>query len=358
MHRTPTQRPGRPSRPTQHGTPACRLILALLAPCQIADLLSRIDGIGSADGKPGLFFSAASCGATCLCEMPLATDMGDVPTYAQRFTGGNGLITLNPARVAKADTACYARPQYKHASTDALRSSLQPFLHALRGAGRLPSQAFWSVPSPGALAVFCEDRAFGGDHTAYVQALARAVAPEYATIAATGMLLQVDCPDLAMGRHTRHAHLTDEEFCEVAAANVEAMNLALRLANVPPERVRYHVCWGNYAGPHHHDVDAASLWPIMANVQAKYVVLEAANPRHIHEVALFEKAVQSGHFRADQVIVPGVIDTTAARVEHPKAIAERLLRFVRAVSPPSPTPTPSPTPSPSPTPTPSPSPSP
>ena len=87
-----------------------------------------------------------------------------------------------------------------------------------------------------------------------------------------------------MGRHTRHAHLTDEEFCEVAAANVEAMNLALRLANVPPEQVRYHVCWGNYAGPHHHDVDAASLWPIMANVQAKYVVLEAANPRHIHEV--------------------------------------------------------------------------
>ena len=286
MHLPPTLSPTASPAIKTHQTryqPAGSSWLSLL-PCQIADLLSRIDGIGSADGKPGLFFSAASCGATCLCEMPLATDMGDVPTYAQRFTGGNGLITLNPARVAKADTACYARPQYKHASTDALRSSLQPFLHALRGAGRLPSQAFWSVPSPGALAVFCEDRAFGGDHTAYVQALARAVAPEYATIAATGMLLQVDCPDLAMGRHTRHAHLTDEEFCEVAAANVEAMNLALRLANVPAEQVRYHVCWGNYAGPHHHDVDAASLWPIMANVHAKYVVLEAANPRHIHEV--------------------------------------------------------------------------
>ena len=138
-----------------------------------------------------------------------------------------------------------------------------------------------------------------------------------------------------MGRHTRHSHLTDNEFYEVATANVEALNLALRLANVPPEQVRYHVCWGNYAGPHHHDVDAASLWPIMANVQAKYVVLEAANPRHCHEVVLFEKAVQCGHFRADQVIVPGLIDTTAARVEHPNVIAERLLRFVRAVGHPS-----------------------
>ena len=138
-----------------------------------------------------------------------------------------------------------------------------------------------------------------------------------------------------MGRHTRHSHLTDDEFYEVAAANVEALNLALRLANVPSEQCRYHVCWGNYAGPHHHDVEIGSLWPIMANVQAKYIVLEAANPRHNHEVQLFEKAVQCGHFRADQVIVPGLIDTTAARVEHPNVIAERLLRFVRAVGHPS-----------------------
>ena len=96
-----------------------------------------------------------------------------------------------------------------------------------------------------------------------------------------------------------------------------------------------HICWGNYAGPHHHDIAADSVWPIVANVKCKYILIEAANPRHGHEVAAFERAVASGLFDSSKVIVPGVIDTTAARVEHPSLVAERLLRFVRVVGHPS-----------------------
>ena len=103
---------------------------------------------------------------------------------------------------------------------------------------------------------------------------------------ATGLLLQVDCPDLAMGRHTRHVDLTDDEFKAVAEANVAALNFALQA--VPASQVRIHICWGNYAGPHHHDIAASIVWPSVATVHCKYILIEAANPRHGHEVAAFE----------------------------------------------------------------------
>lgn len=291
----------------------------------IGDMLSRIDGVGSKATQ------TASGGPGCLCEMPCASDMLAVPTYARRFTGSNGLITLNPKRVARGDMACTATPTYLGTAT--LKKTLAPFLAALDDAGVPRITAFWSVPSPGTLALFCEDRCFGGDHERYVRALAEAVRPEYEAIAASGIMLQVDCPDLAMGRHTRYINLTDDEFAAVARANVVALNYSL--SSIPASRVRIHVCWGNYAGPHHLDVAAYSVWPHVAEVHAKYVLLEGANPRHGHEVAAFEQAVSSGLIGPDTVVVPGVIDTTAARVEHPALIAERLLRFVKAAGHPS-----------------------
>ena len=334
----------------------------------IADMLSRISGVGSggdAHGKGG------ATAPSCLCEMPCAADMRAVPTYAQRFTGGNGLITLNPKRVARADTACTAMPRYL--STSGLHVTLTPFLEGLNEAGVPLDKAFWTVPSPGTLAVFCEDRFFGGDHTAYVDALANAVRPEYEAIARTGVKLQIgasgasniltrrsspapardpstspshlnrcllraapptDCPDLAMGRHTRYVHLSDAEFAAVAEANVRALNSAL--INISKEQVRIHICWGNYAGPHHLDLNAYSVWPHVANVHCKYVLIEGANPRHGHEAVAFEQAVAAGLIDPTElVVVPGVIDTTAARVEHPHLVAERLLRFVRATGHPS-----------------------
>ena len=288
----------------------------------IADLLSRLRGVGSDDGRgdgKGL--------PSCLCEMPVAEDMRAVPTYAKRFTGGNGLITLNPRRIAMADQACTAWPTYL--GTESLFANLTPFLDGLKSAGVPLERAFWGCPSPGTLATFCQDDFFCGDHAAYVAALAEAVRPEYEAVASTGVLLQIDCPDLAMGRHTRFTHLSDAEFAAVMELNVKALNAAL--VNVPREQVRIHVCWGNYAGPHHLDIDCDDVWPVVANIKCKYVLMEGANPRHGHDAAAYERAVSSGLIDPTKTtIVPGVIDTTAARVEHPQLIAERLLRYVKA----------------------------
>uniref|UniRef100_A0A7S3T906 Carrier domain-containing protein n=1 Tax=Emiliania huxleyi TaxID=2903 RepID=A0A7S3T906_EMIHU len=292
----------------------------------VADMLQRIDGVGLGAGV------VMSEGWSCVCEMPCATDMRTVPVYANRFTGANGLITLNPRRVAQANMACHARPTYVLSGAQQVRETVRPLLESLAAAGRSPSDSFWSAPSPGTMAVFCEDRFFQ-DHVMYVRALAEAMRPEYEAIAATGLQLQIDCPDLAMGRHTRHADLSDEAFLAVAEANVEALNYALE--NIPMEQVRIHVCWGNYAGPHHHDIAAAEIWPVVAKVKAKFILTEAANPRHAQDAKAFEDACARGLFEAPKVIVPGVIDTTAARVEHPALVAERLLRFVKAVGHPS-----------------------
>jgi len=290
----------------------------------IGDLLSRLDGVGSEGNGNAL--------PTCLCEMPVAADMVDVPVYAQRFTGGNGLITLNPKRIAKGDSACTAWPCYL--GTDGLYEKLNPFIQALESAGVPKTGAFWGCPSPGTLATFCEDRFFCGDHEKYVMALAEAVRPEYEAVAKSGVLLQIDCPDLAMGRHTRFTHLNDAEWTAVADANVRALNAAL--VNVPRDQVRMHVCWGNYAGPHHLDISCDSVWPHIAKIKCKYVLMEGANPRHGHDAASYERAVASGVINPKETtIVPGVIDTTAARIEHPELIAERLLRYVKAAGHPS-----------------------
>lgn len=292
----------------------------------VSESLDRCGGIGSGISGAGV--------TLCACEMPCAADMLDVPLYSKRFTGGNGIITLNPKRPALNDMACVKPPRYAADGAERLAASLEPFLAAIRDAGRDPSTCFWSVPSPGTLAMFCEDRCFDGDHFKYVNAFAAALRTEYEQIANTGMILQVDCPDLAMGRHTRHIDNTDAEFVsQIAEVNVAALNHALE--NVPKEQVRIHICWGNYAGPHHKDINADKIWPVIGKVKTKYILIEAANPRHVHEVKAFERAVQRGDFTSDQVIVPGVIDTTAARVEHPAAIAEKLLRFVRAAGHPS-----------------------
>jgi len=135
----------------------------------------------------------------------------------------------------------------------------------------------------------------------------------------------VDCPDLAMGRHTRWSSLSDSEFLEIARLNAEALNIALR--DVPFEQIRVHVCWGNYAGPHHKDIPADLVWPVLGTVKAKFLLMEGANPRHRADVSAFERAVKNGHFSPEQVIVPGLIDTTAARVESPDLIADSLMRY-------------------------------
>jgi 5-methyltetrahydropteroyltriglutamate--homocysteine methyltransferase len=162
-------------------------------------------------------------------------------------------------------------------------------------------------------------------HDAYVAAVAEAMREEYEAIVAAGFVLQVDCPDLAMSRHTGFQALSDAEFLARAAFHVEVLNHAL--ARVPADMVRIHVCWGNYEGPHTHDIDLVKIVDIVLRAKAMAISLEAANPRHEHEWALW----QDVPLPDDKILLPGVIDTSTNYVEHPDLVAQRIARFAGVV---------------------------
>jgi 5-methyltetrahydropteroyltriglutamate--homocysteine methyltransferase len=193
-------------------------------------------------------------------------------------------------------------------------------------AGRF-SDAFVSSPSPGIVAAAMEN-AYYDDLETYVDALAEALRTEYAAIVAAGFLLQIDAPDLAMERHTLFQERTLEEFLDFARTVVAAINRALE--GIPRDRVRLHVCWGNYEGPHDLDVPLADIWPVVSETRAGAFLLSMANPRHAHEYRLFE----SVELPEGALVVPGVIDTTTNYVEHPEAVADRIERVARAVGDP------------------------
>ena len=181
-----------------------------------------------------------------------------------------------------------------------------------------------SAASPGVISLFVRDDHYGS-HEAYLFAIADAMRHEYETVAGAGFILQVDCPDLAMGRHIQFADKSLEEFRKMARLHVEALDHALE--NIPPEQVRMHLCWGNYEGPHHHDVPLADILDIAFAGRAQAISFEAANPRHAHEWKVFEQM----KVPADKIIIPGVIDSTTNFIEHPELIAERIGRYARLV---------------------------
>jgi 5-methyltetrahydropteroyltriglutamate--homocysteine methyltransferase len=148
---------------------------------------------------------------------------------------------------------------------------------------------------------------------------------EYEGIVAAGILLQIDAPDLGMGRHTMYKHRSADEYLKLAALHVEVLNHALR--NVPADRVRMHVCWGNYEGPHHHDIPMELLLPVVLGAKPQALLFEAANPRHAHEWTVFRDA----RWPDDKILIPGVIGSTSNYIEHPLLVAERLCRFADIV---------------------------
>ena len=158
-------------------------------------------------------------------------------------------------------------------------------------------------------------------HEAYIEALAAALKPEYEAIASAGLLLQIDCPDVAMSRHTGFQDLTEAEFLKRAAFDIEALNSAL--ANVPAAQVRIHVCWGNYEGPHDHDIALEKILPIVLRAKAQAISFEAANPRHEHEWVVWRDA----KLPDDKILIPGVLDSSSNYVEHPELVAQRIERF-------------------------------
>ena len=187
-----------------------------------------------------------------------------------------------------------------------------------------PVETFMNAASPGVVALF-QPNDFYPSADAYLEALAEALRTEYEAIVAAGFLLQIDAPDLGMGRHTMYRDRTEEEFTVLAARHIEVLNHALR--NVPADRVRMHVCWGNYEGPHHHDIPLARLLPVVLRAKPQALLFEAANPRHAHEWAAFKDV----KLPEEKILIPGVISSTTNYIEHPLLVAERLERLASLV---------------------------
>jgi len=187
-------------------------------------------------------------------------------------------------------------------------------------------RGFMNAASPGVISLFLQN-----DHyptrEAYLAALADAMKAEYETIVASGLDLQLDCPDLALSRHMLFTDLSDAEFVKVAQSHVEALNHAL--SDVPVEKVRIHICWGNYEGPHVCDIPMARMFDTLMAARARYVLFETSNPRHGHEWTVFRD--RKADIPDDKVLVPGVVDTTTNFVEHPDLVAQRIARFVDIV---------------------------
>lgn len=187
-----------------------------------------------------------------------------------------------------------------------------------------PNGAFLTAPSPGLIAIFLPNRHYP-THAAYLEALSAAMRVEYTAIIDAGLELQIDCPDLAMGRHTIFKHASDSAFLLHAEEQVEALNNAL--VGLPPERLRMYVSWGNYEGPHTHDIPLEKILPVILRGRPAQLVIEAATPSHQHEWRVFERI----RLPDDKVLVPGVIDVTNNYVEHPEVVADRLERFANVV---------------------------
>ncbi|MEL7343351.1 MAG: epoxyalkane--coenzyme M transferase, partial [Pseudomonadota bacterium] len=187
-------------------------------------------------------------------------------------------------------------------------------------------RGFMNAASPGVISLFLQND-FYPTRDAYLAALADAMKAEYETIVASGLDLQLDCPDLALSRHMLFNDLTDEEFVKVAASHVEALNHAL--SDVPADKVRIHICWGNYEGPHVCDIPMATMFDTLMSAKARYVLFETSNPRHGHEWTVFRD--RASDIPDDKVLVPGVVDTTTNFVEHPDLVTQRIQRFTDIV---------------------------
>jgi len=185
-------------------------------------------------------------------------------------------------------------------------------------------EGFMTAASPGLVPVFQTNRHYPS-HEAYVEAIAAAMQDEYEAIVKAGFVLQLDCPDLAMARHTSFQELGEAEFLKRAAFHVDVLNNALR--NVPADRARIHICWGNYEGPHDHDIAFAKVAPILVKAKPMALVVEAANPRHAHEWTVW----QDVKLPDDKILIPGVLDTSTNYVEHPDLVAQRICQFADIV---------------------------
>ena len=244
---------------------------------------------------------------------PTPQDLDDFPEYRDKL-------------VKEGHSATYKRPMCKGPikvkSMEPVKGDISRMKEGLAKNG--VAEGFMNAVSPGTVAVF-QPNEYYSTHEKYMEALADAMREEYEMIVASGLLLQLDCPDLAMGRHTRFKTLTEDEFLRHAEVQVEALNHAL--ANVPADRVRLHICWGNYEGPHHHDIPLTKVLPILLKAKPQAYLIEGSNPCHEHEYEVWK----THKLPKDKILIPGVLDTSCNFVEHPELVAQRILRYAESI---------------------------
>lgn len=242
-------------------------------------------------------------------------DLVDFPRSAED-------VLNNPGRRKRSAPACTS--PIEMVDPEAARRDMVELVKAAKA--RNHDNIFSSAASPGVVSIF-----FNNDYyetrEEYVFAIAEAMRHEYEAIAEAGAIVQLDCPDLAMGRHSSYAHLSTEEFRATIATNIEALNHAIR--NIPAEQLRMHLCWGNYPGPHNHDVPIADIIDIVWSAKPQTVLFEGANPRHAHEWAILEAI----GVPADKVICPGVIEPQSNYIEHPELVAQRIQKWAEVTDP-------------------------
>ena len=252
-------------------------------------------------------------------QMPRATpkDLDDFPDFKERL-----------AKLGA--TPKYHRPICTGPIAVKDLSGLHKDINNLKAACQASGveRGFMNSASPGVIAVF-QPNQYYANHEKYLNALADAMATEYEAIVASGLELQIDAPDLAMGRHIRFRDASDDEFMTAAEQQVEALNHALR--NVPADRVRMHICWGNYEGPHHHDIELKRIIGLVCKAKPATILFEGANPRHAHEWEVWADVQKKGQLPDNKILCPGVLDSVNNFIEHPRLIAQRLLTYANIV---------------------------
>jgi 5-methyltetrahydropteroyltriglutamate--homocysteine methyltransferase len=243
-------------------------------------------------------------------------DLVDYPRSAE-------MVSANPGRRKRSAPACNSPISVR--DRDAITQDMANLNKAVAGtAGTAVEGTFSSAASPGVVSLFFANEFYATDEE-YLFAIAEAMRYEYEAIAAGGAAVQVDCPDLAMGRHSAYADMDLGQFRRRVALNIEALNHAVR--DIPADRLRMHVCWGNYPGPHHRDVDLVDIIDLIWTAKPRTVLFEAANPRHAHEWTLFEAT----EVPDDKILCPGVIEPQSNYIEHPELVAQRIERYARLV---------------------------
>jgi 5-methyltetrahydropteroyltriglutamate--homocysteine methyltransferase len=262
-------------------------------------------------------------------------------TYVKdRYSGFSGDSPRNPPgdlklfpgflkRLAEdGGTPQYARPMCTGEVKSKGQGELQKDISNLKSAMNHHGidRGFMNAASPGVISLFLQNDYYHS-RDAYLAALADAMRDEYETIVASGLDLQLDCPDLALSRHMLFSDLSDSEFVKIAESHMEALNHAL--LNIPEEKVRIHICWGNYEGPHCCDIDMTTVFATLMKAKARYTLFETSNPRHAHEWTVFRD--RKNEIPDNKILVPGVVDTTTNFIEHPELVAERIDKFVNIV---------------------------